>query len=118
MASLVALTACQSSVKKVAMAKSIDSVYDAGLVKADSFKHTFYIKSTGTADLVVDTIVSSCECTVANWQRGPVKPGDSAYVNVTIKPNKDELGKAVVKNVMARTNAVAPLSSFTIVYQR
>lgn len=109
------LAACGSSAKKLAISQPVDSVYYAGKVKADSFKHTFYIKSIGTSDLMIDTVVSSCDCMTVDWEKKPIKPGSTGFINVIVKPNYEGSGK-VRKTFMVRTNADKKFSIFNIFY--
>jgi len=112
---IILLAACGKTQKKQALSQSIDSVYLAGKISTDSFKHTFYIKSTGTADLTLDTVVSSCDCMTVDWTKKPVKPGDTAFINVVVKPNRASTGEAS-KTFMVRTNTQKKFSIFNILY--
>jgi hypothetical protein len=52
--------------------------------KGKSVETTFTYKNTGTAPLVVTDIKSSCGCTVPqDWNKNPLKPGDSSKFSVT-----------------------------------
>ena len=44
---------------------------------------TFKLTNTGEQALFIRNVESSCGCTVPEWTKKPVKPGDTAEVNVT-----------------------------------
>ncbi|GAB3936342.1 hypothetical protein GCM10028827_39250 [Mucilaginibacter myungsuensis] len=94
-----------------------DSVYQAGAFTGDSFDHTFYIKSTGGADLIIDTVSSSCDCTNVTWQKGPIKTGDSAFVKVTVKPQASFRGEASTY-LLIKTNGKKQLNALTVIYKK
>jgi hypothetical protein len=110
------LAACGNVEKKTAVSQPVDSFYYAGTVKADSFKHTFYIKSVGTADLKIDTVVASCDCMTMDWEKKPIKPGAAGFINVMVKPNYEGSHGKVQKTFMVRTNATKKFSIFNIFY--
>ncbi len=48
--------------------------------------HTFEIKNTGDAPLVINRITASCGCTQPEWSREPIAPGKTGHVKVTYNP--------------------------------
>ena len=66
------------------------TVHDFGdiSVKDGPQSCTFTLTNTGTEDLVVFEVVSSCGCTDVKWTRGTIKPGASAVISATYK-NED-----------------------------
>lgn len=58
-------------------------VHDYGEIKQGSngdceFKFT----NTGTAPLIISDAKGSCQCTVPEWPKTPIKPGESATIKV------------------------------------
>ncbi len=51
-------------------------------------KTTFVLTNKGNIPLIINDIKSSCGCTVPNWDKSPVKPGDKTRVEVEIKPEE------------------------------
>ena len=43
----------------------------------------FVFRNTGDVPLLVTNVVTSCGCTVAEWTKTPVLPGEKGYVNVS-----------------------------------
>lgn len=79
--------------------------YNFGTVKEGEIVETsFVLTNTGKSDLVITDAKASCGCTVPQWPRNAVKPGENALVtvkfNTTGKPNKQ------VKTVTLYTNTV------------
>ena len=64
--------------------------YDFGtLVQGEKASHTFKLRNVGTADLVILDAYSTCGCTVPNFSKDPVKPGDYGKIDVVF----DSTGK-------------------------
>lgn len=57
-------------------------------------RHTFELRNTGTAPLVISTIGVSCGCTTPNWTKTPIAPGKVGLVTVTF----NSAGKTGVQN--------------------
>jgi len=58
--------------------------FDFGNVtEGDKLTHTFEIKNTGTAPLVIDRVRTSCGCTVADLKTKEIAPGASGQIEVT-----------------------------------
>lgn len=76
----------------------------------------FTVKNTGTQDLVIDRVTSSCGCTAALLSEKTIPPGDEAQLRVSYDPrvNKDR-GKAITRYVDILSNdPAAPQVRFTI----
>lgn len=70
---------------------------------------TFTIKNTGDVPLSISQISASCEWTVPEWAKRPVKPGDMTEVRVKITPNHAGYLRKTV-NVLCNTEkGVIPL---------
>jgi uncharacterized protein DUF1573 len=79
-------------------------VHDFGNISdAEKVETTFTIKNTGEADLIIINAQGSCGCTVPDYPKEPVKPGESAPMKVTFDPH----GKTgnVEKTVTLTTNS-------------
>lgn len=50
-----------------------------------SLKFSFVNRSD--KDFIIENIISSCGCTVAEWQRTPVKPGASSGIDILFSPS-------------------------------
>ncbi|MBR1644652.1 MAG: DUF1573 domain-containing protein [Bacteroidales bacterium] len=60
--------------------------HDFGRLSAgENISYSFKFTNTGDADLVIASCTATCGCTVADYPRGRVAPGESGYVTVTFK---------------------------------
>ena len=67
---------------------SDELTYNFGTIaEADGFaSHTFTIKNTGDAPLVITRVTASCGCTRPEWTKSPIAPGKSGEVKITYNP--------------------------------
>lgn len=68
-------------------------VHDFGSVEEGFVVETsFKVTNKGKSDLVITDAKATCGCTVPTWPKDPIKPGDSAEIQVKFntagKPNK------------------------------
>lgn len=60
-----------------------ETVYDFGNIKqGEVVKHTFAFKNDGDEPLIISNASASCGCTVPEWPKDPVKPGDKGVITV------------------------------------
>lgn len=52
----------------------------------------FYFKNIGDANLIINTIESSCGCTVVKWDKSPIKVGEESKITVEFD-SKNRYGK-------------------------
>lgn len=77
--------------------------YDFGTVlEGEIIDTSFILTNTGKSDLIITDAKASCGCTVPEWPRNAIKPGENAMVRVKFntsgKPNRQ------VKTVTLYTN--------------
>ena len=63
----------------------IDSVtfeFDT-IMQDDKVEHTFRLVNSGDKNLIITRAFGSCGCTVPDYPKDPVKPGDTASIHVT-----------------------------------
>lgn len=61
-----------------------ETTHDFGkIVVNDPATVTFTVKNNGTAPLLMTAAKSSCGCTVAEYTKEPIKPGESGIVKAT-----------------------------------
>lgn len=64
--------------------------FDFGTIKeGDKVEHIFTFKNTGASDLVIADAKGSCGCTVPDYKKDPIKPGETSTMKVTF----DSAGK-------------------------
>ncbi len=61
---------------------------------------TFKVSNTGTKELVIDTITTSCGCTGATINQSNIAPGENATVTVTFDPDFHEEPSGIFKRTV------------------
>lgn len=51
--------------------------------QGDKVDHTFVIKNSGTAPLILSNVLVTCGCTATDWPKDPIMPGKEAEIAVT-----------------------------------
>ena len=58
--------------------------HDFGTIApGDKVEYLFNFKNTGAADLIITNAVGSCGCTIPEYPKVPIKPGESAQMKVS-----------------------------------
>lgn len=73
-------------------------MFDFGDIKQDDVvTHNFKFTNTGKSDLIITNARASCGCTVPEYPKEPVKPGESGIIKVTFNSHnkKDAINKTV-----------------------
>ncbi len=93
-------------------------MHDFGRLSAgESVSYSFHFRNTGKADLVISSTSATCGCTVADYPKNRIAPGEEGYVTVTFK----SAGKAgqqfqevtVVSNAQPATKKLTILAQVT-----
>lgn len=64
------------------------SEHDFGTItQGDQPSYSFAFKNTGASDLIISSAVGSCGCTVPEYPKQPVKPGESGKIKVSFNSN-------------------------------
>ncbi len=80
-------------------------VWDYGTIEQASTGVRFFkFTNTGTAPLLIQNAKGSCGCTVPNWPREPIMPGQNGYIKV--KYDTKRVGN-FAKYVTLTTNALS-----------
>lgn len=102
----------------VAMPRIVFDTYqhDFGRLTAnESIGYSFHFRNTGNADLVISRCEATCGCTVADYPRRSVKPGEDGYVTVTFSSG-NKSGQQV-QEVTVLSNAQPSRSKLRIIAQ-
>lgn len=60
-----------------------ETTFDFGLIEpAAQVEHTYNFVNTGRAPLLISDARSTCGCTVPDWPRQPINPGESGSIRV------------------------------------
>lgn len=58
-----------------------EKVHNFGEITAgEKVEYSFKFTNTGTSPLLIEDAISSCGCTVPEWPKEPIKPGQSGYM--------------------------------------
>ncbi len=58
-------------------------VHDFGrVIQGEKVAYGFKFKNTGSSDLIISKVSSSCGCTVPDFPKVPIKPGESRKIDV------------------------------------
>ncbi|SFQ54356.1 Protein of unknown function [Flavobacterium akiainvivens] len=68
---------------KVPVANFDNLIHDFGTIKEGiKVEHTYTVTNAGKGDLVISNAKPSCGCTVPDWTKTPIKPGETGQVKV------------------------------------
>ncbi len=87
--------------------------HDFGMIKpGDKVSHVFEFTNTGDAPLIISNASATCGCTVPEYPREPVAPGQGGKIKVTF----DSQGKfgQQSKNVTITANTQPNINTLTI----
>lgn len=57
--------------------------YDFGkIIMGEKVSYNFKFTNTGKTDLIISRVTSSCGCTIGNFPKQPIKPGESNKIEV------------------------------------
>ncbi|HEY9256378.1 DUF1573 domain-containing protein [Chitinophaga sp.] len=60
-----------------------EKVHNFGeIVAGEKVEYSFKFTNTGSSPLLIEDAISSCGCTVPEWPKEPIKPGQSGYMKV------------------------------------
>lgn len=89
------------------------SEHDFGTIKAnDKVTYDFTFTNTGTADLIITDAKGSCGCTVPEYPKDPIKPGQGGKIKVSFD-SANKKGQQS-KTVNITTNTAAGAEKLTI----
>ena len=70
-----------------------EETYDYGeVMEGEKVNHKYTFTNTGSEPLIISNAKGSCGCTVPNWPRNPIAPGETGEIDVTF----DSKGKGKV----------------------
>lgn len=102
------------TVSAQAVIKFEKTQHDFGHFSEDKpVSYKFVFENIGTEPLVIQQAISSCGCTVANYTKTPIKPGEKGEVNVTYN-GKGKMPGHFKKAITIRSNASNSLARIYI----
>ena len=82
------------------------------IIAGESVSCIFYFTNSGTGNLLLSSVSTSCGCTVSKYDKKPVPPGESGRVEVVFD-SSGRLGKQR-KTIAVRANTDPPVTLLTI----
>ena len=81
-------------------------------------EHTFRFINTGTSNLVISSASASCGCTIPNWPKEPIAPGEKGEIKVEFNSNgkKDMVTKDIT--ILANTNPVKTILQIKVFVEK
>ncbi len=77
---------------------------DFGAVpKGEKRYHSFHFTNTGESDLTI-SLVSACECTIADYSVRPVKPGESGVIDITFDSSEKDAAELIEIDIILDNN--------------
>lgn len=90
-----------------------ESQFDFGAVQQDTKnEHVFAFTNTGSEPLIISNAKGSCGCTVPEYPKEPIAPGESGEITVVYSPGK-QVG-AQTKTVTVTANTDPPTTKLQI----
>lgn len=81
-----------------------ETVYDFGTVKqGEVVNHTFTFTNTGKEPLIIENASASCGCTVPEWTKTPVAPGQTGEIKVQFNSTGKAGQQAPMVTIRANT---------------
>ena len=80
-------------------------LHDFGqLVDGERVSYSFKFTNSGDAPLIISSAKGSCGCTVPNWPKDPIAPGESGTIDVTFNSSGRSGKQKKAVTLTANTN--------------
>jgi Protein of unknown function (DUF1573) len=81
-----------------------DNLYDYGRVQQGTqVEHTFKFTNTGKVPLLITDVKSTCGCTIADYKKTPIMPGETDQIKVHFDTTEKELDQLKEVSIFANT---------------
>lgn len=81
------------------------TMHDFGRVLAgEKISYSFKFRNIGKSDLLIAKVSASCGCTVPEWPKTPIAPGQEGYITVTFNTAGRKGLQHKTVTVLANTN--------------
>ena len=81
------------------------------ITQGESVSYSYTFTNTGKTDLIITSAKGSCGCTVPEWPKAPIKPGEKSQIDVVFnsegKKGRQHKKVTVLANTQPSTNVVA-----------
>lgn len=90
-----------------------ETTFDFGSLKSgETVTHEYRFKNTGSADLLIAEAHGSCGCTVPEYPKTPIAPGDEGTIKVTF--NSSGMSGQIAKTITILANTIPSTKVLTI----
>ena len=94
----------ESQLRPKTKMKFKEMLHDFGRMKeGEKREFDFEFTNTGKEDLIIEDCKGSCGCTVPEWPKDPIKPGQSAAIKVKFDSTKKEKDQEKSVTITANT---------------
>jgi hypothetical protein len=109
---LAILLSCKNRIIQKPVLNVTNKDVDLGAIKYDSsYKIDYIIANVGAKDLVIDTVTSSCGCSVPKINKKVIRSSDTTLVSVEFKPvDSGKFSKSIV--MKSNTDSVYTVLKF------
>jgi hypothetical protein len=81
-----------------------ESVYDFGTIsQGERVKHTYFFKNTGKSPLIIHSAQGSCGCTIPEWPKEPIQPGEEGKIEVSFNSEYKSGHQEKMVTILANT---------------
>jgi len=94
-------------------------IWDFGTITdGEVVEHTFRFTNTGNNDLIISNASASCGCTIPEWPKEPIAPGEKGEIKVEFNSNgkKDMVTKDIT--ILANTNPVKTILQIKVFVEK
>ena len=93
--------------------------WDFGTItEGERVEHTFKFVNDGKSDLVINSATASCGCTIPEWPKEPISPGEEGEIKVEF--NSTGKSEMVTKDItiLANTNPVKTILQIKVFVEK
>jgi len=73
------------------------------MIQGERVSYSFKFVNDGGADILINKVGTSCGCTVGNYPKTPIKPGEAGSIDVTFNSNHKKGHQNKTITIMANT---------------
>ncbi len=110
---IFAASAQEKSSNSPVLAFSESSRDFGDITQGEKVEHVFKFENKGDTPLIISNVAASCGCTVPNWPKDPIPPGEKGEIKVTF----NSAGKMGKQNSVVRiySNATEPIEKVSMI---
>ncbi len=96
-----------------------ETAWDFGtIVEGESVEHTFKFKNVGKGDLIISNCSASCGCTIPQWPKEPIAPGEEGSIKVVFNSAGKSGPQMKDITILSNTNPVKTLLQIKVMIDK